>query len=363
MHFIEIDQVGKRFGSRTALDEISLHIDAARRVVLLGPSGAGKTTLLRILAGLEIPDQGKVTVEGKDILSKPPHARGLAMVSQDYALYPQLSLRKNLETALRRLHLDRNTLKRRIDETLEWFEIDSLASQLPSQLSGGEAQRAALAKAVATRPKILLLDEPLSQVDGILKVPLTELIRDITVKFGCSTLMVTHDPLDAMKLADEIVMLNCGCLLQQGTPAELYQFPKSKVAASLLSPLGMNWFDLESDARGLVVELHNLGRIPRETPSRFVGFRPEAIVWSATTGESREKAPASTCDSQGLQIQATLTDVQNLGFARLILAQWQGHRLRLLSTQANACESSAIQGEASMVQGTVPIDKLIWVDR
>jgi len=240
MQSITLKGVSKSFGKVRALEDINIEIEAGKRLVLTGSSGGGKTTLLRILAGLESPDQGSIYCGDTDITLVPAHQRGIAMLSQDYAIYPHLTVERNLLAALEPMRLVAQDRRERIDAALSWFGLLPLRGRRPAQLSGGQMQRAALAKALIRRPQMLVLDEPLSQLDPTLREQSRELILSLTQQFGITLLMVTHDPLDAMRLADRLAVLESGRLVQIDSPQAVYGWPSSRSIAEILSPFGIN---------------------------------------------------------------------------------------------------------------------------
>ncbi|MDX1928206.1 MAG: ABC transporter ATP-binding protein [Pirellulaceae bacterium] len=242
MQSITLRGVSKNFGKVRALDDIQLEIEAGKRLVLIGGSGAGKTTLLRILAGLESPDRGSIYGGDTDITRTPAHQRGIAMLSQDYAIYPHLTVERNLLAALEPLRLDARELRERTESALSGFDLLPLRDRRPAQLSGGQMQRAAIAKALVRRPQLLVLDEPLSQLDPALREQSRELILSMTEQFGTTVLMVTHDALDAMRLADRLAVLEAGKLVQVDKPQAVYSRPNSRSVAEILSPFGINQF-------------------------------------------------------------------------------------------------------------------------
>ena len=210
---IALRNVSKHFGKTPALVNVDLEIPIGKRVVVVGGSGAGKTTLLRVLAGLEAPDSGAVFSGEVDITRVAPHQRGIAILSQDYAIYPHLTVEKNLLTALEPLKLSASEREERITSALRWFELTELRARRPAQLSGGQLQRAALAKALVRRPQLLLLDEPLSQLDVALREQGRALLESLSSEFGTTLVMVTHDPFDALRMADVLVVIGTrlGC--------------------------------------------------------------------------------------------------------------------------------------------------------
>lgn len=348
---IELNNVSKSYGDVRAVDGVSLSVPRGRRTILVGCSGAGKTTLLRIIAGLESVDEGHVFLNDQDVTQLPPAARSVAMVSQDFALYPQQTVRQNLETAVKRQRLGRQERDERILETLARFEIRDLQSHHPGQLSGGQAQRAAFAKALVARPEILLLDEPLSQIDGILKEPLMDLILSMTAQFNVTTVMVTHAPLDTMRLADHIAVLHEGKVIDEGEPARLYERPRSRIVGSLLSPLGMNWLETSLTGGAICPPPEAQGDDDRR--KRFLGFRPEDVMFRGQTdAQGRGQA-----DSQGdeLRWEGSKMAIQNLGFAKLVLAKVNGQTIRALC-------GHEVDLSADTIYGVVPTNRLCWAD-
>lgn len=300
---IELRGLSKRFGARTAVDHLTLSIPGASTTVLMGRSGAGKTTLLRLVAGLERPDSGQVLIGGNDVRDVPPARRGLAYVNQGYSLYPQLTVRKNLEAALAPLRLARRERLERIEEVLEQFAIGDLQRHLPSQLSGGQSQRVAFAKAVVRRPACLLLDEPLSQLDPPLKAEMRRLLREVVRGYSPTLLLVTHDPLDAMDLADQLVIIRAGRLEQQDAPEAVYGRPTSRDAAELTSLFGVNRIEFDRSSEGDAC-----------SDDKTLVFRPEAVCWS-----EREAGVGA------IALNATAVAKRSLGFAWIVDLQ-VGHQ-------------------------------------
>ncbi len=333
MSQIEIDRVSKSFGGTKAVCDVSLRIAPGERLVLLGPSGAGKTSLLRMIAGLEKPDQGQIRIGDQEIHRLPPTQRRLAVVPQDYALYPQLTLRGNLETSLMKLRLSRPQISERIAATLEQFELEPLADRLPSQLSGGQAQRASFAKALVGRPEVLLLDEPLSQVDSRLKESLIGIVEQIAARAPITMLLVTHEPMQAMRLADRIAIIEAGKLLDVGTTEEVHAHPKSRVAGQLTGLFGMNWMPAQT--------------VSPQAHQPFVGFRPEHF-----------EVGSALDSTDGLDIEAEVIGCQHLGVGYLCRVNWAEQVLKLW-LPPGACPPAA--GET--LKGQVQARNLCYVDK
>ena len=233
-HEVELVGVSKRFGSFLALRDISLRVPASSLTVVLGPSGAGKTTLLRVVAGLERPDRGKVLIDGADVTEEPPWVRGAVMVFQRPALFPHMTAEENIAFGLEAMGVESGEVVKRVREAAKLLRIEHLLSKLPDELSGGEAQRVALARALVLEPRILLLDEPLSNLDLALREDLRAEIRRIQKELGITMLYVTHDQDEALELADYLAIIYGGELVEWGEALRVYESPTSVRAARVL---------------------------------------------------------------------------------------------------------------------------------
>lgn len=231
---LEIRGLVKRFGSITAVRDVALEVAKGEFVSLLGPSGCGKTTILNIIAGFLHPDAGFVRLGGADIVRTPPHRRDTAMVFQNYALFPHMTVQDNIAFGLRMRKVSAADIPRRIREALELVRLPHLESRYPRQLSGGQQQRVALARALVIRPRILLLDEPLSNLDARLREEMRVELKEIQQQTGITTLFVTHDIQEAFSLSDRVAVMNAGQIEQVGAPAAIYSSPKSPFVASFL---------------------------------------------------------------------------------------------------------------------------------
>lgn len=231
---LEIEQLTKRFGEVAAVDAITLSIEPGTLVSLLGPSGCGKTTLLRMIAGFELPDEGRITVASRDITSLPPNRRPTSLVFQRGALFPHRTVGENVAYPLRRRGESRARAQARALELLALVRLDGFADRRPSQLSGGQAQRVALARALAAEPAVLLLDEPLSALDLTLRKEMQLELRSLQRRLGMTFVFVTHDQEEALVLSDRIVVMNGGRIVQQGTPREIYDDPASAFVSTFI---------------------------------------------------------------------------------------------------------------------------------
>lgn len=234
MAMVSVNGVCKSFGSFIALNDVSIDFGDGSLVTLLGPSGSGKTTLLRVIAGLTAPDQGEVRIDSEAIQDVPVNKRDVGMMFQNYALFPNMSVYDNVAFGLRARGISRAEIRQRVNETLELVELTGLDRRRPAQLSGGQRQRVALARAIVIKPRVLLLDEPLSALDKALRLQMQVELKRIQREVGVTTIMVTHDQEEALSLSDRIGLLNFGELVQAGTPHDVYEKPVSIFAARFL---------------------------------------------------------------------------------------------------------------------------------
>jgi putrescine transport system ATP-binding protein len=231
---ILIDGVTKTYGTHTAVDNVSLKIYKGEMFALVGASGCGKTTLLRMLAGFADPSSGRLLIDGADLAAVPPHERPVNMMFQSYALFPHMTVESNVGYGLRRMPLDAKVKQQRVAEALDMVQLGALGERRPHQLSGGQRQRVALARALIRRPKVLLLDEPLSALDKKLREQTQFELMDLQYKLGITFIVVTHDQDEAMALASRIAVMDRGQVVQVGTPAEIYEFPRSRFVADFV---------------------------------------------------------------------------------------------------------------------------------
>ena len=245
--YLRLVGIRKDFGSFTALKGIDLHIAQGEFVCFLGPSGCGKTTLLRIIAGLELQSAGRIELGGRDISGLPPAERDYGIVFQSYALFPNLSVSDNVAYGLVNRRLPKAQVKTRVSELLAWVGLPGSEGKFPAQLSGGQQQRIALARALATSPRLLLLDEPLSALDAIVRVKLRQEIRSLQRQLGVTTIMVTHDQEEAFAVADRIVVMNQGTIEQVGTAMEIYRDPATLFVADFVGRINALPARLEAD--------------------------------------------------------------------------------------------------------------------
>jgi len=234
---IEARHVSKRFGTFTALDDVSVTVDDGALMALLGPSGSGKSTLLRIIAGLETPDEGEVVIGGEQVTDTPARSRGVGFVFQHYAPFKHMTVHDNVAFGLSVRRRPKAEIEARVKELLGLVRLDGLAERYPSQLSGGQLQRMALARALAVQPKVLLLDEPFGALDAQVRGELREWLRRLHEEIHVTTIFVTHDQEEAMEVAEQIVVMNAGRIEQAGSPRELYESPSNEFVMSFIGPV------------------------------------------------------------------------------------------------------------------------------
>ncbi|WP_333987994.1 ferric ABC transporter ATP-binding protein [Providencia huaxiensis] len=332
-HFVELKNVTKRFGNNTVIDDLSLSIPQGSMVTLLGPSGCGKTTVLRLVAGLEKPTEGRMFIDGEDVTDRSIQQRDICMVFQSYALFPHMSLWDNVGYGLKMLGLPKAEIKKRVDEALELVDLAGFADRFVDQISGGQQQRVALARALILKPKVLLFDEPLSNLDANLRRSMREKIRELQQQFNITSLYVTHDQSEAFAVSDMVLVMNKGKIMQLGSPQELYRQPASKFMASFMGDANIFPATLSADS----VDIFNY-RLPR--PEQFVtdetavtvGVRPEAITLSLQGDDSQ---------------RCTVTHVAYMGPQYEVTVDWHGQSMLL---QINATQLQPSVGENLYLQ-------------
>jgi putative spermidine/putrescine transport system ATP-binding protein len=252
MAFLELDGVTKRFGRNAVVDGFTLDVAEGEFVSFLGGSGCGKTTTLRMVAGFETPTAGSIRISGADVVPIAPNKRGVGMVFQNYALFPNMTVRKNIEFGLKVARWNRADIRKRVKEMLALIHMEELGDRYPHQMSGGQQQRASLARALAVKPRVLLLDEPLSALDAKIRGILRTEIRAIQKQTGITTIYVTHDQEEALSLSDRIVVMQAGRIEQVGTPFEIYNQPATPFVASFIGNLNVLDAEVLDPGQGLL---------------------------------------------------------------------------------------------------------------
>ena len=317
---LSIESVVKTFGGFRAVDALSLDIQAGEFFALLGPSGCGKTTLLRMLAGFETPDEGRILLDGKDIAQVPPHQRPVNMMFQSYALFPHLNVRDNIAFGLKRARLPSADIDARVTEMIALVKLEGMEKRKPDQLSGGQRQRVALARSLARRPQLLLLDEPLAALDKKLRESTQLELMELQRRLGLTFVIVTHDQQEAMTMAGRIGVMDAGRLQQVATPRELYEAPRSRWIAEFVGDINLIEGQLEASAdkiltmaRRIAIATTEAGTIHVAEPRQpltgtdlCVAIRPEKVKLS-------RRAPPSD-DARAInRLEGVVTDVGYLG--------------------------------------------------
>ena len=292
---IQVRGVTKRFGNLAAVDNVSLDIMAGEFLVLLGPSGCGKTTLLRMIAGFELPNEGQILIDGQDMSHVPPNKRPVNMVFQSYAVFPHMSVADNVGYGLKIARVASAERRERVEQALALVQLGHLGERMPDQLSGGQRQRVALARALVMRPKVLLLDEPLSALDAKLRAQMQFELADIQDKVGITFVTVTHDQDEALSMASRVAVVDRGKIAQIAAPSDLYEYPANRFVADFIGSVNIFEGRLSVDEIDrAVVDCPEIGRIflnhgvtgPHEA-TVWAALRPEKMILS----KSREVAP------------------------------------------------------------------------
>ncbi|PZS19567.1 MAG: ABC transporter [Pseudonocardiales bacterium] len=353
MATVELSGLVKQYPNGVrGVDGVDLSIGDGEFFALLGPSGCGKTTLLRTLAGLEAATEGTISIGDQDVTALPPGDRDIAMVFQDYALFPHMTVTDNIAYPLRIKRIGKSERVARATETAEGLSLGTLMQRRPSQLSGGQQQRVALARAIACHPRVFLFDEPLSNLDARLRLEARTFLKKLQQSLGVTTVFVTHDQAEALAMADRMAVMESGRIRQIGTPREVFQRPASTFVANFIGATPMNLIDAQ-----LVSGRLDLGGFTLPVPDGFAvsegdkvvyGLRPEYLSYSATAPTSKDA------------VQGTVATVENLGVNVLVAVDAGEHSLRAVLPEADepALGSTAwltpAPGRALLYRGAPP---------
>lgn len=350
--FIRFENVTKRFGDFVAVDNLSLDIYEREFFSLLGPSGCGKTTLMRMLAGFEQPTSGRILLQGQDLSGVPPYKRPTNMMFQSYALFPHMTVEKNIAFGLEQDNLPKAEIDARVQEMLKLVKLEQFAKRKPNQLSGGQRQRVALARSLAKRPKVLLLDEPLGALDRKLREETQFELMDIQTKLGLTFLIVTHDQEEAMTVSDRIAVMDKGILVQVATPAEIYEAPNSRYVADFIGDINILEAKVESkESNGS----EDLVRIDSDGLKIAVEQACEATKGDSVAFAIRpEKVRISTAQPEGVAANALHGEVWDIGylgdFSVFIVRLDDGRMFR--AAQANV---------ARLVDRPITFGDMVWL--
>ncbi len=327
-YVVELRNVSKSFGSNRVIDTLNLSIPEGDMVTLLGPSGCGKTTVLRLVAGLEKPTDGQVFIDSEDVTHRSIQQRDICMVFQSYALFPHMSLGENIGYGLKMLGRPKDEIRQRVAEALQRVDLDGFADRFVDQISGGQQQRVALARALILQPKVLLFDEPLSNLDANLRRSMREKIRELQQQFNITSLYVTHDQSEAFAVSDTVLVMNKGKIMQIGTPQQLYRHPTSRFMANFMGDA--NIFSARILEHSVEIFGYSLVKPVGFASGKqhcTVGVRPEAITLN-TQGDTAQ--------------QCTIEKVAYMGPQYEVLVVWHGQQLLL---QVNATQLQPAPGD------------------
>ncbi|MEO8461648.1 MAG: ABC transporter ATP-binding protein [Chloroflexota bacterium] len=322
MTYLRLEGIQKAFGSTVALHGVDLEVERGELVSFLGPSGCGKTTTLRIIAGFERPDAGRVILEERDLTDIQPERRGMGMVFQSYGLFPNMTASQNIAFGLRMARRPAAEIRARVTEMLDLIALPEIAARYPNQLSGGQQQRVALARAIAIEPRVLLLDEPLSALDAVVRTSLRMEIREIQQRTGITAIYVTHDQEEALTISDRIVVLDHGRIEQIGSPREVYERPATAFVASFIGQTNRFEGRVVDADQGLVRVASRLLRVPpgpllvQDAIVQFV-VRPERLVFD----------PGGTLPPEMNRLEGTVLAVTYLGATDMVSVDVDGRRV------------------------------------
>jgi len=336
---IRIDRIAKSFGATRALDEITLDIADGEFVALLGPSGCGKTTLLRIIAGLETRSAGRIVIGGRDVSDLPARQRGLAMVFQNYAVFPHMTVFENIAFGLRTQRAAAERIRSRVQRAAELLHIEGYLDRHPAKLSGGQRQRVAVARALAVEPPVLLMDEPLSNLDALLRLEMRAELKSVLREAGTTTIYVTHDQTEAMGLADRIALMHLGRIEQVDTPMEIYRRPGTTFVGSFVGSPPMNFLSVAVEGgRG------RLGALSLDAPiaqgTLLAGVRPE---------DFRIAPP-----DQGVPLEIVVAEP--LGSHTLLTGRYERQQIRVIAPPDHEVAAGARIGILPA------LSRLVWMD-
>ncbi|MCR4735143.1 MAG: ABC transporter ATP-binding protein [Treponema sp.] len=337
---VRIENVTKKFGSTTAVKDFSASLEDGHLICLLGPSGCGKSTLLNMLCGIIPVTEGKIFFDDKDVTKLPPDQRNIGMVFQNYALYPHMTVSQNISFPLEIQNIKKEERQARVEEIAKLVHVDKLLKRYPAELSGGQQQRVAIARAMVKKPELLLMDEPLSNLDARLRLEMREEIRRIQKETGVTTIFVTHDQEEAMSISDSILLMKDGLFVQSGLCQELYVNPNSLFVAEFLGNPPANRLKLEKNDFEKILKASGLslgdGNFENLNPQNItIAIRPESFVYD-------EKGPLS----------ALIKNISEMGKEEIISLSFMGHDIRaILNLEDQLIEKGLSAGSSSSLIG------------
>ncbi|HEX4882695.1 MAG TPA: sn-glycerol-3-phosphate ABC transporter ATP-binding protein UgpC [Casimicrobiaceae bacterium] len=360
---VELRHLVKQFGNARAVDDLSIDIADREFAVLVGPSGCGKTTALRMIAGLETISSGDILIGGTRVNDLPPKDRDIAMVFQNYALYPHMTIRDNMGFGLKIRQLPPKEIDARVQEAADILGLEGLLDRKPKELSGGQRQRVAVGRAIVRKPKLFLFDEPLSNLDAKLRVAMRAEISKLHRRLGATIIYVTHDQVEAMTMADRIFIMNRGVLQQSGSPMQVYAAPSNRFVAGFIGSPAMNFLDATPVVDGEAVHI-DAGDFRVEVPEAFraplrpyagrpvvFGIRPEDIAAAEGAGRadgSTIEARADVVETLGAEIFAHLTSGRHALVARMDVPEQPLHVGEMLRVNLRMAKAHVFDAQSSL---------------
>jgi multiple sugar transport system ATP-binding protein len=355
---VTLRKVGKRYGDVVAVSNVNLDIPNHEFIVLVGPSGCGKSTTLRMIAGLEEISDGEISIGGEVVNDLPPKDRDIAMVFQNYALYPHMTVAENMSFGLKLRKFPKSEIKLRVDNAARILDITELLARRPKQLSGGQRQRVAMGRAIVRNPKVFLFDEPLSNLDAKLRVQMRTEIKRVHQKVKTTTVYVTHDQVEAMTLADRVVVMNAGRIEQIGTPNDLYHHPKTRFVAGFIGSPAMNLIPakLEANSSGLNVRLSDRlsFHVPESRVARYRGHTGQDLLFGLRPEHLTETR--GTENGVGQEFSITLDVVEPMGMETMVFFKIDGTEV------CGRVEPSAAKGAGETMQLRANLDHMHLID-
>ncbi|MGI9598466.1 MAG: ABC transporter ATP-binding protein [Acidimicrobiales bacterium] len=351
---IRIESVTKAFDDTIAVSDANLVVEDREFLVLLGPSGCGKTTLLRAIAGLGMADSGRISIGGRDVTYLPPGKRNISMVFQSYAIFPHMTVRENIGFGLKMSKTAAGEIARRVDEAAELLHIEELLERRPGAMSGGQRQRVAVARALAMEAEVLLMDEPLSNLDALLRLEMRAELKRLLAEVNATTVYVTHDQIEALSMGDRVAVMREGELQQLDVPSTVYESPSNRFVGSFIGNPPMNFLDgaIHRDTQGLRVEVGDHSIDPGAAIEPVLAGIPGDRVVLGIRAENMEAVPHAGPDTVPVMVDV----VEPLGSQNLLTVSMAGHRLKVSTHPTFPIKAD------EQLHIRFPADQIRWID-
>lgn len=352
---IRIEHVTKRFGDLVAVNDVTLTVEDQEFVVLLGPSGCGKTTLLRAIAGLGMADAGRIVIGGRDVTYLPPRERNIAMVFQSYAIFPHMNVYDNIAFGLKMHGVDRAEIDRRVRQSAEMLHIDELLDRYPNQLSGGQRQRVAVARAITMESEVLLMDEPLSNLDALLRLEMRAELKRLLREVGVTTVYVTHDQIEALSMGDRIAVMRDGAIQQYDRPTVVYDWPANRFVGGFIGNPPMNFIQgqVQREDSRVTVRMGDFKLTLDDTAQSLLRNHDGKPILMGIRAENMEVSAQPAAD--GLQVQVLV--VEPLGSQNLLTVRMGADTIKVSTHPSFDVKPN------QEVWLRFPADKIRWFDR